>query len=200
VSEPDPVIEPEPEPEPVIETPAAPAPAPVPGSEESFVTDSVPDPRSVLQDIKDAGVPILNIGEQEIPFTSNGHPHTWALVNLILAIAGIILAGVTALRVIAHKRQEREDEETMAMTEEERQYKKTRLGWIITAIAMGAAGIIVFLLTQNMDYLMVLIDHWTIVNAVIFIVEIVGYTFSFKKKKDRSDEDTNINFRSRRLA
>ena len=53
----------------------------------------------------------------------------------------------------------------------------------------AVAGIIVFILTQDMSQRMVFADRWTILNAAIFAVEIVAVIFSLKKKKDSDDED-----------
>jgi hypothetical protein len=55
--------------------------------------------------------------------------------------------------------------------------------WLIIAVAMGIVGIIVFLLTEDMCHPMCMVDKWTIVNAIIFIVEIIAITFIFKHKK-----------------
>ena len=33
--------------------------------------------------------------------------------------------------------------------------------------------------------MMVLLDNWTIVNAIIFVLGIVGYKFAFKQVRDR---------------
>ena len=74
--------------------------------------------------------------------------------------------------------------------EGEQNEKKVRAGWIIMATVMGILGVIVFLVTQDMTQLMVLVDSWTIVNAVLFVFAVVAYRFAFKRKKsDEYDDD-----------
>jgi len=101
--------------------------------------------------------------------------HVWALVNLIFAIAGAILAIVTGIRSRKQKKQGNDSD----MRE-----KKRRLGWIIAVIVLAVAGIIVFFLTEDMSGKMVFVDRWTIVNAVIFALGIASYVLAFKWEKD----------------
>ncbi|MCL2477709.1 MAG: hypothetical protein FWE73_10590, partial [Candidatus Bathyarchaeota archaeon] len=57
-------------------------------------------------------------------------------------------------------------------------------------LAMGIAGIIVFLLTEDMSRTMTLVDKWTIVNVIIFAVQITAIVFTFKRKKNNNTEET----------
>jgi TM2 domain-containing membrane protein YozV len=65
-------------------------------------------------------------------------------------------------------------------TWDEKQNKRHRLVWLVTAIAMGIAGVFVFILTQDMTAQIVLVNVWSIVNAVILAVEILAVMFVFK--------------------
>jgi len=66
---------------------------------------------------------------------------------------------------------------------EEQKQTQYRTIWLLAALAISIAGIIVFLLTENMSYKMTLIDHWTIVNAILFVAEALCIAFVFKSKK-----------------
>jgi len=48
---------------------------------------------------------------------------------------------------------------------------------------VGIVNIVVFLLTEDMHNPMILVDKWTIVNAVLFIAEIIAVTVIFQRKK-----------------
>jgi predicted nucleic acid-binding protein len=127
----------------------------------------------------------------------------WALVNLVLSIAGVVLSIIVTFYVLLQRKQKSEQQLSQKKQSnkyanvnvqhtgnrngdqavEEKQRQKRHI-WLATAIIAGIAGIIVFLLTEDMSHTMVMIDKWTIVNVVIFIVEIIAITFTVKHKKD----------------
>ncbi|MCL1970703.1 MAG: DUF5979 domain-containing protein [Candidatus Bathyarchaeota archaeon] len=117
----------------------------------------------------------------------------WALFNLMLSIIGVILAiivVIVCLLLPLMKKQKDEQKNIKNVTiptqnnrqESEKQQKQHRKLWLITTLAMGIAGIIVFFLTEDMKLPMILIDKWSIVNAVILLVEIIAIAFTFKRK------------------
>ena len=57
--------------------------------------------------------------------------------------------------------------------------------WLLIAAIVGIVNIVVFLLTENMRNPMILVDKWTIVNAVLFIAEIIAITLIFQRKKQQ---------------
>jgi heme/copper-type cytochrome/quinol oxidase subunit 2 len=141
----------------------------------------------VLQGLIDEGVPTITIGDVQVPLTAGSFgQYAWALLNLIMALAGIVLGVVTALRAIARKKREDEgtDEYEAYETEDEAQKRKQRrLVFLIGSILMAVLGIVVFLVTEDITRLMVLIDNWTIVNFIILVVEVLGSILAFKRKK-----------------
>ena len=88
-----------------------------------------------------------------------GSQGEWALVNLILAIIGLIMAIVAACSF---------------------RKKHRRIGFLIITIPIGIAGAMVFYLTENMKNLVVFVDSWTILGAVILIVEIIVFNLARK--------------------
>jgi len=48
----------------------------------------------------------------------------------------------------------------------------------------AVAGVVAFLLTENMDHLMVWMDAWTPLMLVILAVGIASSVFTSRKKKD----------------
>ncbi|MCL2476919.1 InlB B-repeat-containing protein, partial [Candidatus Bathycorpusculum sp.] len=118
---------------------------------------------------------------------------TWALTNLILSITGLILAIILTAWVLLQKKYKSEqktnikNQQNTTERQEEKQQKYLTL-WLLTSIVIGIAGIIVFLLTENTNLPMGMIDKWSIVSATLFTVELIAITFTFKCKKDFSDD------------
>jgi len=181
----------------------------VPGEERVIVvetevprTDPPPTPPTTV--IKDEEVPL-----------DQGTP-AWALINLILAVIGIILAIVTVIRALRGNKNEEEDEDEypelyyrdahsniypvalikqLAKSEDDEQdeeddkVRKTRRIWLIATIALAIIGIVFFFLTEDIRLPMILVDRWTIVNAIILLVEIVAMVLVFKKVDENVEED-----------
>jgi len=137
---------------------------------------------------------------------TNNKPLTWALVNLILSIAGIILAAIalTFCMLPQHKQKQAQTKQrnvknqpygtnnSDTQTKTQKTKKQThRSFWLITALALGILGLVVFLLTEDMSHMMSMVDRWTIVNAVIFVTEILCLIFVFKSQKNTPKQKPN---------
>jgi positive regulator of sigma E activity len=59
---------------------------------------------------------------------------------------------------------------------------------IVTAL-IAIVGIVFFFITEDMTKLMVFVDNWTIVSAIIFAAEIVCMIFALRRKKNDGEED-----------
>ena len=145
------------------------------------------DSSAASRAISDGLVPSTSIGDTDVPLYSKGLFDSWALINLILAVAGGLLALITIIRSMFRKNR-RDEEERLETDEENTKYKKTRL-WLMIASAISAiGGIVLFILTQDITQTMVLVDMWTAVNAVLFAITVVSMIFISKKHKhDDSD-------------
>jgi Mg2+/citrate symporter len=126
----------------------------------------------------------------------------WAFVNLVVNVVGLILAIVVVVcMLLRRKRKEQKckqqrcvKDQTMEMYDEvETQQKQRRTLWLFVAVVMGIAGIIVFLLTEDMRNPMVMVDKWTIVNVILFIVEIIAVALIFKRKKTTTSTTAVVN-------
>jgi uncharacterized repeat protein (TIGR02543 family) len=129
-------------------------------------------------------VPLINIFNNEIPLFGPVNSATWALVNLIISILGAVMALLVAIRAILLKKKKNDKDE-----ENDENIKRNRLVWLITTIVSGVVGVLVFLFTEDMSNEMVLVDIWTIVNAVVFALGIVATIFTVKRVK--KDDDKN---------
>jgi uncharacterized repeat protein (TIGR02543 family) len=168
---------------------------PVVPFKETFVPE---DPKltsnEVLGQIIDGGMPSISLGGMAIPLAPGEglNQYVWALLNIILAIAGGIVAIMTVIRALRQRREKKGYEENLYAYESEYNelQKKHSLGWVITAVGMGILGLIFFFLTEDTSNLMVLIDNWTIVSAVIFVLTVIGYRFGFRRKSNDDYEAT----------
>ena len=112
----------------------------------------------------------------------------WALVNLVLSVAGLVLAIVVVIWVLLPRKQKQEKH---TGAEVEKQKRQRRNLWLTIALGMGIVGIIVFLLTEDLSRMMGLVDSWTIANIIIFAVEIIAIAFIFKRKKRQTQKENN---------
>jgi len=150
-------------------------------------------------------IPLIGIGNFGVMlFAPTGMP-SWALLNLIMTILGLIYAAVVVIRAMIRRRKEEEkareldDEEfivssrTLEEEEEERVDKYLRPGWLATALITAIIAVFLFLITQDMRTMMVLIDWWTLAHAIILVVEIIAVLFAFKKKRVEDEEEIDCN-------
>ena len=171
-------------------------PATVPAQDIGTIIED-PDTPLTIQElfkrIKDDGLLVSIPDLLNIPLRAEpgvGY-RAWALVNLILAITGALLAIITVIRILVRTSDDKDKYEDEYDLEKE-QRTKYRLVWTLTTLIAGILGIIVFLLTEDIRLPMVLVDEWTIVNAIIFIAGIVGYAFAMKRDKDEDSDMVNV--------
>jgi len=140
-------------------------------------------------------VPGIRIGDNFIPFYGGygGLLYVWALLNLIMSLVGVALGIITGVRAILINKKELEESETEEVLENEeyerQEYTKRRFRWLALTFIMAIAGVILFILTEDMRLPMVLVDKWTILNAIILAVEIVAVVFSSKRKQHNNDAE-----------
>jgi len=97
-----------------------------------------------------------------------GEP-AWALLNLILMGLGILAALAAIFKVIVTKH-------------------KRRIVSCVLAAVFGVAGVITFILTEDMDNPMIIVDFWTILQAVIACLCIAFAIKAFQSKKEKEDK------------
>ena len=112
----------------------------------------------------------------------------WALANLAISVTGFILAIIVLICILLQQQQQKQKTNQNTINQDgyksnERQINQHRNIWIIIMFAMGVAGLIVFLLTEDTSFSMGIVDKWTIVSAIPFAVELIAITFIFKHQK-----------------
>ena len=109
----------------------------------------------------------------------------WALLNLVISLVGVILAiMLTVFMLLWHNKKQKQNQNNDDGDEEKRKQKQQRTLFFLTAIILGIVGIVVFLLTEDMNNTRVWVDKWTMLNVAIFIIEIVAIALTFKTKKE----------------
>ena len=138
----------------------------------------------------------LTIGDTTIPLFGNGFD-SWALVNLMLTVAGILLAlGMIFTTVYRRMRDNKEgytyeESYTYDRDNEDPDYiekRRNRKLFIIAAAICAIAGLVLFIITQDVSLPIVLLDFWTIFNLIIFVVEVICVSMAFRKKKEEYEE------------
>jgi uncharacterized repeat protein (TIGR02543 family) len=128
---------------------------------------------------KDKGIPVLPGG---VPLYGPKGFDTWSLLDLILAILGVIFTAITIIGAVSRGR--RDEDRLKDQAYEDGAEKKNRIGFIILMSLFAVGSVILFVLTQDVNLPMVLIDNWTIVFAVVFVAQIVCRSISKKYEKD----------------
>ena len=123
------------------------------------------------------------IADSEAPLAANS---AWALINLILAIITGIASAVLLAGYFGKKEDEEEAEENGAETERK---GSARLASLIPAIGATVA----FILTENMNDPMVLTDRWTVLMAVILMIQALVALMAKKEVREEEPAEETIN-------
>ena len=121
----------------------------------------------------------------------------WALLNLIMAIATVIIS-LAMLILYAGKRKEEDEEDgtgaanaAAASGEDPKMTEIKRKGLLrLAGIIPAVVSVITFILTEDMSLPMAMTDKWTLLMAIILIVDIVIAILARKTKKDADDDDS----------
>jgi uncharacterized repeat protein (TIGR02543 family) len=162
-----------------VAAPAAPA-AVIPEEETPEAAPSVE--ATPAPTVEETPAPAVEIPEEETPEAGIA----WALLNLILAIAGAVMAVVLLVGYFGRRNKE----------EDGQRYNVKRKGVArLISLIPGIGGIIAFLLTEPWWVPnIVFTDMWTWLMVVIFAAQVVVAIFSRKKKeifsrKKKEEED-----------
>ena len=156
-------------------TPAAPAAPAAPG------TTTVPDNQTPLGGGNAGQDENVTVDDNQTPLA--GVQPTWALLNLLLAIAtGIIMIVLLVGYFIGKKN--KEDKQTGR----NRELKRKGVARVLSIIP-AVCAVVAFILTENMRNQMVFTDQWTILMIVVAAIQVVVAVFSTKGRKE-DDEPT----------
>jgi uncharacterized Tic20 family protein len=176
---------------PVVPGPAAPDPEPA--DEGGLVDETLipePNPPATPPDNPPTqpSIPDTDTPQNPPVIDEPVVPPAWALVNLILSALGFLLAFVILVAFFVGRKEEKEEDERVRNEEYTKStQRRKRLAVRIVSLIAAVIAIIVFLVTEDMTQPMQMVDLWTIVHAVIFVIQIVLTIVATRKK---SDDDT----------
>ncbi|MDR0853532.1 MAG: InlB B-repeat-containing protein [Clostridiales Family XIII bacterium] len=147
----------------------------------------------------DQGIPVLGIGESGVPLIAPAGFSAWAILNLILCAIGLILAIVMFFHLFRRQLKRAKEEGKAADSfygyDADEEQKRSRKIFMILSALLAVVGVVLFMLTEDMTLPMVLLDKWTIANAIILLVEIVAVKLTFKRldeEEEASEEPLRV--------
>lgn len=159
-------------------TPIAPAAETVLGAAEAEPAVTIPDNQTPLAGGEEgAQGDTKQIDENKTPLASGNMGSEWALLNLLLAVAtGLITLSLFVGYFFGKKEKDENGR---------RAFKRKGILRLISIIP-AVIAVIAFVLTENMADPMVFTDKWTVLMAVIAVVQVIVMLFA---KKNRKEED-----------
>ena len=141
------------------------------------VDEDVVDDEEVV--INDGDTPQTG-GDEEVVIDEEDTPEvggsgSWALINLIASGLGVVMTIILLL-----SKHTKSDDETS--------YTRNRTWKVVGAIS-AIASVVVFFLTENIGANMVLVDSWTILMVVFFLVNVVSLFMGRRLHEDNVSEE-----------
>ena len=182
-------------------TPVAPAPqstatlTPAPAQATPTTLIAVPTASVVVVPVDVGNTPTpTTIASSNAPLAGKD-VSSWALLNLILSIVGVLAALILAIMYFVHRKVEKEEEEQKQpyrdvenRDKEAYETKKKRLWPRIIAAVLAVLAVILFLLTEDVTLPMTFTDQWTIWHVIILIVLVIfAIVSSVKVNTDHRD-------------
>jgi len=137
-----------------------------------------------------ANVPSLSFGDRGVLLFAPMGVQAWSLISLLLCILGFILfVAVAAHALIKKKREEDEiinikspDDIVGILTElEGKPHKHYKVLWLAVMGIMGMLSVFLFVLTQDLDRMMVLFDLSTFAHAFIFAIGVLAAVLIYRR-------------------
>ena len=146
----------------------------------------IPDPET-----PEAQTPAVDV-EIPDPETPQSVFPSWALLNLILAIATTVASLLLLVFYFIGKKkreEEREDGAPARKDEEEKEQFKRKGFWRMSSLLPAIGSVVAFLLTENIHNPMVFTDRWTLLMALIAAIQLVVTVLSIKRRKDSGERE-----------
>ena len=177
---------PTPTPAPVI-VPPAPAPTPAPARRITPAATATPTPAPTAKptETKQPEPEPEVIEDEETPLAPMP-TGAWALVNLILMLLTVLASLLLLIGYLGKKKHTERDE----YGNERIDYTRNKKGfWRVASLITAVAAVIAFVLTENMKLPMIMVDRWTLLMAVIAVLQLIVAVMSKKQKESQDEED-----------
>ena len=177
---------PTPTPAPVI-VPPAPAPTPAPARRITPAATATPTPAPTAKPTETKQPePEPEVIEPDDPPLAPLPTGAWALVNLILMLLTVLASLLLLLGYLGKKKHTERDE----YGNERIDYTRNKKGfWRVASLIPAVAAVIAFVLTENMKLPMIMVDRWTLLMAVIAVLQLIVAVMSKKQKESQDEED-----------
>ena len=177
---------PTPTPAPVIVPPApAPTPAPARRITPAATATATPAPTAKPTETKQPEPEPEVIEDEETPLAPMP-TGAWALVNLILMLLTVLASLLLLIGYLGKKKHTERDEYGNKRID----YTRNKKGfWRVASLIPAIAAVIAFVLTENMKLPMIMVDRWTLLMAVIAVLQLIVAVMSKKQKESQDDED-----------
>jgi hypothetical protein len=146
----------------------------------SVAPASVPEPEPSVESARSdtADKKSATISEAPASLTPTpGDTGSWALLNLLLVLATLAVAAYSLFRCLAAGRR---DGDSVLQGQEQ----KINPLWFALECAVTATGILVFVLTEDLAAPMVVVDAFTVVQALMGGMAVLLYLLAFKSSVD----------------
>ena len=177
---------PTPTPAPVI-VPPAPAPTPAPARRITPAATATPTPAPTAKptETKQPEPEPEVIEDEETPLAPMP-TGAWALVNLILMLLTVLASLLLLIGYLGKKKHTERDEYGNKRID----YTRNKKGfWRVASLIPAVAAVIAFVLTENMKLPMIMVDRWTLLMAVIAVLQLIVAVMSKKQKESQDDEN-----------
>ena len=182
-------LTPPPPPAPVI-VPPAPAPTPAPARRITPAATATPTPAPTAKPTEtkqpEPEPEVIEPDETPLAPMPTG---AWALVNLILMLLTVLASLLLLIGYLGKKKHTERDEYGNKRID----YTRNKKGfWRVASLIPAIAAVIAFVLTENMKLPMIMVDRWTLLMAVIAVLQLIVAVMS-KKQKESQDEENEAN-------
>jgi hypothetical protein len=145
-------------------------------SEDGELTSEAEDVLT-LKEIDESSYTVIET--PEVPLAASPFLHSWAFVNLLMAIIGLIISALTVITLLAGKGVR------AGVSDEYEAYRvfcfNTRNATLLklAGVSAGVASVVLFLLTEDIHGVMRLFDDFTWLMVLIVFVQIAIVATSF---------------------
>lgn len=116
-------------------------------------------------------------------------PYYWALMNLIIAIITVLL-GMMILYKYLRKSKNKDKESQESKEERQQEVRKKSILKLIDVIP-AVTAVITFMLSENMNHIMIMTDDYTPIMVFILLVEVVCGLFTKKSLKKAAKQKSD---------
>lgn len=145
--------------------------------------------------------PLLTVGGLDVFLFAPPGVSAWAILSLLLTVAGVIVSVSVIVRAVRQKKDENKvidehssilrnvdafDNEKVArvVEDKERYNKRRRLGALSVMYFFAAAAVLLIILVQDFKGVIVLFDWWVIPHAALFSGVIISGMYVFRRYEE----------------